>query len=120
MKTANQILNNYNTGIFAVTREEALSAMEEYKDSAVASLKEENEKLKGEKWISVNERLPTERSGTYLACNMDSPKYNQCVYMVDYFTETEGEFKDQMKWGASIMGKVTHWQPLPKLPTLNP
>lgn len=64
-----------------------------------------------DRWISVNDRLPEKRVNTVLAINMDAPKYNQHVFVADFFDQTKS-WKTEHK----IMGSVTHWQPLPEPP----
>ena len=45
-----------------------------------------NENLsKQVEWISVKDRLPTERVEFVLLFNADAPKYNQCVYQGVWF-----------------------------------
>jgi len=79
----------------------------------IIELREEIERLKESKWISVEERLPTERVEFVLLFNADAPKYNQCVYQGTWFLQND-KFKSDTT--HNLLGTVTHWQPLPNNP----
>lgn len=66
---------------------------------------------KESEWISVEDRLPTERVETLLVFNGDAPEYNQHAFIACYFSQTKS-FKSDSKF----MGTITHWQPLTPIP----
>lgn len=73
-----------------------------------------NENLsKQVEWISVKDRLPTERVEFVLLFNADAPKYNQCVYQGVWFLQ-EKKFKSDTV--HNLLGTITHWMPLPNQP----
>ena len=65
------------------------------------------------KWISVYDKVPTERVEFVLLFNADAPKYNQCVYQGVWFSQ-ESNFKSDTN--HNLLGTVTHWMPLPDAP----
>lgn len=66
------------------------------------------------KWIPVSERLP-DKSGKYLVrCELWGwgKLFNQWTGLCFFWDETR-QFIDD---GGPVMGKVTHWMPLPEPP----
>lgn len=63
-------------------------------------------------WISVNEKLPTERVFTCLCFNGDAPEYNQHIFIATWFSQ-EQKFS---QYKQNVLGTITHWRPLPDSP----
>ena len=83
----------------------------DYEDQ-LARLKEENERLRGEGWVSVEDRLPEDKglvAITVLTINkglhIDCLHYWKGDWYKDHVLDTT---------------QITHWQPLPSYPTTSP
>ena len=59
-------------------------------------------------WIKVEDKLPKKFEN--VLCLFPKKDYGSKIAIS--YNEGRGYFADQFKWG-----KVTHWQPLPELPT---
>lgn len=71
-------------------------------------------------WISVDERLPTDRE-LVLVSSMDLlTKKHGWFYLARYTDlQNDGVIFDNKRWlseNGGIFGKVTHWMPLPEPP----
>lgn len=64
-------------------------------------------------WISVNDRLPDE-AGQYLVA------YHPCHWDMVHTDKTcigTDTFRGKTAWAKKKYQRVTHWMPLPELPT---
>ena len=69
-------------------------------------------------WISVEERLP-EIDESVLVCRNWRGKLVQCVDKIRLCYDREKPDGEQ-KWYGFMYSDITHWQPLPAPPTVNP
>lgn len=71
-----------------------------------------------QKWISVKERLPVHRE-LVLVSSMDLiTKKHSWFYLARYTDFFDGIKFDEKRWFSEggILGRVTHWMPLPTPP----
>jgi hypothetical protein len=80
-------------------------SMQEYADQQTKELREEIERLKESKWISVEERLPKDGERVLIITDNSYPEIGEILN--GSFVESQ-EFKDRRY--------TTHWQPLPNNP----
>ena len=102
-------------GIPHVRRDAISKLMVEFSDSELsfaseelARLKEENERLRGEGWISVEDRLPI--VDKTVLCLFKHGRMDVCKYTKVF----EMEFVEN---AICVTTKITHWQPLPEPPS---
>lgn len=75
---------------------------------------------KQSEWISVDERLPTDRE-LVLVSSMDLLTQKHGWFYLARYTDlqNDGVIFDNKRWlseNGGIFGKVTHWMPLPEPP----
>lgn len=83
-------------------------------DQQTKELREEIERLKESKWISVEDRLP-EKHTSCIVFSMKTKTNNSFVTESDF----DGKYFYHPYHGQEILGvyeHITHWQPLPNNP----
>jgi hypothetical protein len=93
-----------------------IEAMEEYATLKLQEQAKEIERLKGEKWIRVEDSLPLKDGNDSIMCLVRTTS-NQtlCRPYNEYHKCWDDEDYDD-HFTTAVGGKVTHWQPLPPKP----
>jgi hypothetical protein len=98
--------DNYNKILDKVGYGNSYKAAQEYTDQQTKELREEIERLKESKWISVEERLPEENESILLYGKMYGWKQSGIFHNGKFYKDHDFKIKI----------KPTHWQPLPNNP----
>lgn len=111
-KTALEIFKKHGAHYYENDEQLIIDAMEEYASQSTPA------KVDEVKWISVEDRLPEDRILHCLVFNGKDAEYMQCVFIATWFKESNSF----TNYSEKLVGlnRITHWQPLPPLPTTNP